>query len=379
MPTIDLEGDPVEAKDSEPIASALFGAGHKVFARSIKYHRPRGPYCFQGACSHCLMRVDGVPNVFTCRTPARDGMRIERQNAYPSVEVDVFRSIDWLFPRGLDHHAMFAGVPVAEKVMAKVARQLAGLGLLPEKPAPLRLPAEREEVPVAIVGGGPAGRGAAEALTEAKVTHRLLARPEASAIGFFDEGGQRFLAAASTDRIVLVFARAFLFAHGGTAPLPPFEGNDLPGVFSARAARTLLRWGRVPGQRVVCVGLGPGLALAAKEHRAPAYELPALVAAHGRTALRGITIRDGKGRPKKVACDALVLALPEAPSFELPRQAGAHVVFDDRVGFVVRADVNGKTAAPDAWVAGQLTGPCSPSDAADSGRRAARAIAEALR
>src|SRR5262245_6053802 len=124
--TVDLDGDAIPAVEGEPVACSLIAAEETLLARSIKYHRPRGAYCFAAACSHCLMRVDGMPNVYTCRVPARAGMRLERQNAFPSAKVDVFSTIDLFFPRGLDHHEMFAGVPVAEKVMAKVARQLAG-------------------------------------------------------------------------------------------------------------------------------------------------------------------------------------------------------------------------------------------------------------
>ncbi|HLL54154.1 MAG TPA: (2Fe-2S)-binding protein, partial [Myxococcaceae bacterium] len=102
--TVDFEGDSLTAYEGEPVACSLLASGERVFSRSIKYHRPRGPYCLAGSCSHCLMRVDGVPNIFTCQTPAQPGMRLERQNAYPSVKVDIFESIDWLFPRGLDHH-----------------------------------------------------------------------------------------------------------------------------------------------------------------------------------------------------------------------------------------------------------------------------------
>ena len=94
---VELDGEQVPAHEGEPVACALLAAGETTFARSIKYHRPRGPYCFAAACSHCLMRVDGVPNMYTCRVPARPGMRLERQNAYPSAKVDVFHSIDWLF------------------------------------------------------------------------------------------------------------------------------------------------------------------------------------------------------------------------------------------------------------------------------------------
>src|SRR4051812_47967135 len=92
---IELEGEPIPAREGEPIAAALLAAGVDVFSRSIKYHRARGPYCLSARCSHCLMRVDGEPNVFTCVTPARDGMRVERQNAFPSAEVDVFHAVDW--------------------------------------------------------------------------------------------------------------------------------------------------------------------------------------------------------------------------------------------------------------------------------------------
>src|SRR5204863_140029 len=95
------------AWSSGPQPTSAADLGENVLARSIKYHRPRSAYCFAAACSHCLMRVDGLPNVYTCRTPARAGMRLERQNAFPSAKVDLFGTIDWFFPRGLDHHEMF--------------------------------------------------------------------------------------------------------------------------------------------------------------------------------------------------------------------------------------------------------------------------------
>ena len=33
-----------------------------------------------GACFECLAVVDGRPNVQTCMTPVRDGMRVRRQD-----------------------------------------------------------------------------------------------------------------------------------------------------------------------------------------------------------------------------------------------------------------------------------------------------------
>jgi NADH dehydrogenase/NADH:ubiquinone oxidoreductase subunit G len=38
-----------------------------------------------GACFECLAVVDGVSGVQTCMTPARDGMRIKRQEGARSL------------------------------------------------------------------------------------------------------------------------------------------------------------------------------------------------------------------------------------------------------------------------------------------------------
>src|SRR4051812_20648557 len=116
--SIELDGQTLPAKANEPVACSLIAAGETLFARSVKYHRPRGPYCFAAACSTCLMRVDGVPNVFTCRAPAHEGMQLERQNAFPSAKLDIFAATDLVFFKGLNHHELLTGVPLARDVMA---------------------------------------------------------------------------------------------------------------------------------------------------------------------------------------------------------------------------------------------------------------------
>ncbi|MGZ6162028.1 MAG: 2Fe-2S iron-sulfur cluster-binding protein, partial [Myxococcaceae bacterium] len=273
--TIEFEGKSVRAREGEPAACALLAAGETVFSRSIKYHRPRGPFCMAASCSNCLVRIDGVPNRFACQTTVRPGMHVERQNAYPSVGVDVFSSIDWLFPKGMDHHSMFAGVPVAEKVMMTVARHLAGLGVLPDKAPAAPPPAERISTEVVVVGAGAAGLAAAETLAagglsplileqEDRVGGRLvLDAPEngargapavpsgaelrlgTSVLGFYDDELGRLLLAVQHDaesaRVLLIQARTMLFTVGGHASTLPFENNDIPGVFSGRAAADLLR------------------------------------------------------------------------------------------------------------------------------------------
>ncbi|MDO4568339.1 MAG: (2Fe-2S)-binding protein [Clostridia bacterium] len=77
--TIFYNGEPIEAYEGESIAAALHAAGVRVLGYSSELHRPRGFYCAIGNCSSCMMVVDGVPNVKTCITPIRDGMRVELQ------------------------------------------------------------------------------------------------------------------------------------------------------------------------------------------------------------------------------------------------------------------------------------------------------------
>lgn len=429
--TVELDGETLPAVDGEPVACSLLAAGESLFARSIKYHRPRGPYCFSAACSHCLMRVDGVPNIYTCRTPARAGMRLERQNAYPSVKVDVFQSIDWLFPRGLDHHAMFAGVPVAEQVMAKVARHLAGLGLLPEEPAPERMACETIRTRVAIAGGGASGSAAARRLSEQGVPFLLFEREDAlggrliagppedgerevpalpaqsvrlrsAVVGMFDDEGGWFLAVVSHDRgeprLLKVYAEQCIVAIGGQPTMLPFESNELPGVFSGRAASLMLRrHGLLCGDAPALVGRGPELYALARLLASRGAQLAAIVdtggdppppgsgtaavagrdlKAHGRNRVSALSFARKGGKRKKVDCDAVVVSVPVAPSFELARQGGARVSWrPELMTFAVDADGDGRTAARWLLVAGEQSGHKSLSESIRSGERAADAAA----
>lgn len=404
--SIDLDGQTLPARAGEPVACSLVAAGEPLFARSVKYHRPRGPYCFAAACSQCLMRVDGVPNVFTCRVPATNGMRLERQNAFPSAKLDMFAATDWMFPHGLNHHEMLAGVPIAQDVMAVVARQLAGLGKLPDHEAPPRAPAETVNVPIAIVGAGTSGLAASQALLERGVEHIVLEResfaggrsaygvPEGEGVelpfasprvrlqhnvmGLFEDEGGRFLAVIANERLYKVYAKKLLIAVGAHPSLPAFGNNDLPGIYAARAVSRMIRRHRVlPGTRIAIVGDAPeAQRLARLVHDCGAESLAVgaeIIAAHGLNSVTSVTVKRG-GPEEKISCDAVAVCAAGSPAFELARQGGARVVFDG-TRFIVEADADGRTAHPDVVVAGEQLGPCSAAESVERGRRAAGVLA----
>lgn len=75
---ITVDNVPLLAYEGEMIASALWANGKKDL-RYTKKNNPRGIYCGIGRCTDCVMVVDGIPNVRTCKTPVREGMVIETQ------------------------------------------------------------------------------------------------------------------------------------------------------------------------------------------------------------------------------------------------------------------------------------------------------------
>ena len=69
----------VEGYEGEPIAAALKAAGLMVHRYTKKEHKPRGIFCAIGRCTDCVMVVDGKPNIRTCVTPLKEGMKVQTQ------------------------------------------------------------------------------------------------------------------------------------------------------------------------------------------------------------------------------------------------------------------------------------------------------------
>lgn len=172
--TIYFNGKPIQAKEGDTIASALYRAGVRIFSRSFKYHRPRGLLCVAGRCPNCLMNVDGIPNVRTCSEPVREGMQVRHQNAYPSLESDVLSVVDKLdrfLPPGF-YYKTFLNKQYWHSA-EPVIRRIAGLGVVPEADQHSNhdhhttgYEHQNLHTDIAVVGGGPAGMSAALAAAE---------------------------------------------------------------------------------------------------------------------------------------------------------------------------------------------------------------------
>ncbi|HNZ82291.1 MAG TPA: (2Fe-2S)-binding protein [Sedimentibacter sp.] len=74
-----VDDKPIVAREGEMIAAALIANGIYVNRYTMHKGKPRGIYCAIGRCTDCIMTVDGVPNIRTCVTEVKEGMRITTQ------------------------------------------------------------------------------------------------------------------------------------------------------------------------------------------------------------------------------------------------------------------------------------------------------------
>jgi sarcosine oxidase subunit alpha len=370
MPRISLDTEILEVEDGDTVAEALLRSGVTTFSRSIKYHRPRGPFCFSGSCGQCLMKIDGAPSQLACRTLVSEGMKCERQNAPLGAEVDLFRAADFVFAGGLDHHHLMIGSRVLGKIALEVARRLAGLGELPAKPIDAQ-PAVVRPVRLAIIGAGEAGTAAARVATDAVVVERSQGK---ECVGLYINDtklpGNALIAVRMGHALEILAAEKVIVANGG-APQPlAFPGVDRPGVY---AARGLLSLKRVIAPRIVVVGLGEELSWCASRLRDKGYEVLRSVDGAARLRALGNPVKAIDVNGERVRCDAVAIAVGPAPLHELASSVGAISKWDSaQSGFPVQVDANQQTNVPWLYAAGRVCGQ-GGSQAVASGERAGNA------
>jgi NADPH-dependent 2,4-dienoyl-CoA reductase/sulfur reductase-like enzyme/ferredoxin len=252
------KGMAVNARRGEMISSALFANGVKVFGHHQKDDAPVGMFCANGQCSQCLVLMDGIP-IKSCMTPVEEGIHVEPMDGLP--ELPKIRE-----------------VPVNRKK-------------------------EKIEVPVLILGGGPAGMSAALDLGKAGVrclliddkqdlggklvlqSHRFFGSIEAVYAGtrgidigkILENDLEEFscvevwtnstaLAVFSDNKVgilkdgkdyVLIEPEILLVTTGAREKSLVFKGNTLPGVYGAGAFQTLVNRDLVKvSERLFIVGGG---------------------------------------------------------------------------------------------------------------------------
>ena len=167
--SLHYRGKTYQGVAGDTVATALYANGVRVFARSLKYHRPRGLYSLDGECSNTCMDVDGIPNVRTENTLLEDGMTVKAQNVVGSADWDwlaFIDKLDWMMPAGFYYKTMHKPAAIWPVAMKQI-RKAAGLGVIS---ADYTMKGTYDEVfmkaEVTVIGGGAAGMAAALAAAE---------------------------------------------------------------------------------------------------------------------------------------------------------------------------------------------------------------------
>lgn len=252
------QGQKLTACEGETIASALFANGIRVFGHHAKDGAPQGIFCANGQCSQCMVLADEQP-VKSCMELVKPGVHILPADNLPVL-------------------------PIVTEV-------------------PAMQPVPEIEIPVLILGGGPAGLSAAIELGKRGVKaiiiddkHRLGGKLVLQTHRFFGSTNAVYagtrgidiatrlerelrtypsieiwlqstcLAVFSDQRVgvlregsqyVLVKPQILLTATGAREKFLAFRGNTLPGVYGAGAFQTLVNRDLIrPAEKLFIIGGG---------------------------------------------------------------------------------------------------------------------------
>jgi sarcosine oxidase subunit alpha len=252
------QDQPLAAFEGETIAAALYANGIRIFGHHPRDNSPQSLFCANGQCAQCMVLVDGYP-LKSCMELVSAGMHVEPADSLP------------VLPDVTDETAFSD---------------------------PLEI-----EVPVLIIGGGPAGLSAAIELSKAGIrtlliddkhrlggklvlqTHRFFGSTEAvyagtrgidiaarlekelrnsseceiwlhsTALGVFSDRKVGILKEGK--RYALVSPQVLLIATGARELFLAFPGNTLPGVYGAGAFQTLVNRDLVrPAEKLFIIGGG---------------------------------------------------------------------------------------------------------------------------
>lgn len=429
------EGFEASALPRETLLQALARRGIPLMNRSIKYHRPRGPFCGVGQCTGCLVRLNGVPNVRACRTEPKEGDVVRGELGWPSTKWDLLAGVDLLLPGHLDTLHGFRRPLALRPAYNAVVRRLTGTGRLPDPPTAGNTPpvpgSPPRRVDVLVVGDGPAGRALAldvartAGLSVLQIDRRLereRSPPSAdtdrssslpveygTSLVFLPPPGRdgTFTALLHKDGepVRTVIARRVALTTGAYDGNLLFAGNDRPGVLTAEGALVLVSpGGRPPFSRALVVGGGerarklleafrgqvaavaslgeasPALVRSASEAGVPLHPNALLVEARGRRRVRHVLLRDRRRAVwTRIPVDAVLLAHRRCPNVPPFFQAGARMLW--RAGaaaYMPEVDASGATSVPGLFAAGEVAGYTDPASIEASAQAAASGLLSSL-
>jgi sarcosine oxidase subunit alpha len=361
----------------DTIASALVSNGVRVVSRSMKYHRPRGYLTNDYWDPNAFVQVGDDPNVRSAHRLLEEGMTIDAQNVWPSLDRDV-KSANGLVGRFLSagfYYKTFIRPqrlwPAYEKVLARFAP-----GGTVDLVTPHGYYDKRYAHPdVVVAGGGPAGMAAAIAAAEDGASvllvehghhlggHLLLGDPadraaateltdaahaagieiltDSTVTGRYEDNWTAIVQRShpvAVERLIKARAKVLIVAPGLIERPYVFAGNDKPGVMTSGAVRRFINLHAArPGERaVVFTANGEGYAAAESLIRAgigvhrilDARRGENILEAHGGArSVECVELADGTS----IDCDLVVTSVGWTAPTSLLNMSGDRPAYDPAV------------------------------------------------
>lgn len=268
-----------------------------------------------------------------------------------------------------------------------------------------RLLAERREI-----NGRPAADWLAATLAELASLSEVRFMPRTSVFGLYDHGVYGAVERVN-DHVAVppphqprqrgwrIYAKRAILASGALERPIVFPGNDRPGVMLSGAVRAYVnRFGVLPGREAVVFTAGdsgwatvrdlaesgahlaaivdsrseinPEFKTLASRIGAPLFAGSVVEMTHGRSALRGVTVRDASGKRAALACDLLAVSNGWNPTLHLTSHLNGKPVWEE----AIQAFVPG-ALPPGLAVAGSAAGRFMLADALQDGARLGREAA----
>lgn len=257
------QGQKLTAKQDETIAAALIANGIDIFGHHPKDGSPLGLFCANGQCSQCLVLLDGRP-VKACMTKVRAGASIRPADGLP----DIASLSDEPFQTPLDPPQKVKDIPVliigGGPAGLSAVLELGQLGvktlLVDDKSSlggKLVLQTHRFFGSTSAVHAGTRGIDIARKLADRLDEHPSIeAWLDTTAIAIYEDQVVG-LWNSQENKYLTVRPQVLLVATGARERSLPFKGNTLPGIYGAGAFQTLVNRDLVrPAQNLFIVGGG---------------------------------------------------------------------------------------------------------------------------
>ncbi|MDQ3553951.1 MAG: (2Fe-2S)-binding protein [Chloroflexota bacterium] len=231
--------------------------------RADEHPHHGGTLCLAGDCGNCVAQVDGVAWVRTCQTACRPGLLMQRHPASGAPPLPLGAESD-----------------------------------VTSSPPHSRIPVQRSEAEVVVIGAGESGSAAAEgARRKGKGVTVIDARDGLDAVAIY--AGPTVIV-RSPGGMLHINAQAVIIATGAAELQPVCPGSSLIGLLTARAAEQL---------HVAGIDLRVAVAIGTPPNGVPCTALSgSLVRIEGEGRVSAVVTLDDDGE-RTTACETVIVGL----------------------------------------------------------------------